>query len=121
MIDIEQLVLACGIKPENIRVVDPYKLEETKQAVKEAHDSTEPFVIITKQPCALIKDVLKARAAIKCIIDQEKCKKCKACLKTGCPALRFRDGIVSIDSSMCNGCGLCKQVCPFKAIEKVGE
>ncbi|MCB2289067.1 indolepyruvate ferredoxin oxidoreductase subunit alpha [Clostridium sp. CS001] len=121
MIDIEQLVLACGIKPENIRVIDPYKLEETKQAVKEAHDSTEPFVIITKQPCALIKDVLKARAGIKCFIDQEKCKKCKTCLKTGCPALRFRDGIVSIDKSMCNGCGLCKQVCPFKAIEKVGE
>lgn len=121
MIDIEQLVLACGIKAENIRVVDPYKLEETKKAVKEAHDSTEPFVIITKQPCALIKDVLKARAGIKCVIDQEKCKKCKSCLRTGCPALRFRDGIVSIDSSMCNGCGLCKQVCPFKAIEKVGE
>ena len=121
MIDIEQLVLACGIKPENMRVVDPYKLEETKQAVKEAHDSTEPFVIITKQPCALIKDVLKARAGIKCVIDQEKCKKCKACLKTGCPALRFRDGVVSVDASMCNGCGLCKQVCPFKAIEKVGE
>jgi len=121
MIDIEKLVLACGIKAENIRVVDPYKLEETKQAVKEAHDSTEPFVIITKQPCALIKDVLKARAGIKCVIDQEKCKKCKACLKTGCPALTFRDGVVSIDSSMCNGCGLCKQVCPFKAIEKVGE
>jgi len=121
MIDIEKLVLACGIKAENIRVVDPYKLEETKQAVKEAHDSTEPFVIITKQPCALIKDVLKARAGIKCVIDQEKCKKCKTCLKTGCPALTFRDGVVSIDSSMCNGCGLCKQVCPFKAIEKVGE
>jgi indolepyruvate ferredoxin oxidoreductase alpha subunit len=121
MIDIEKLVLACGIKEENIRVVDPYKLDETKSAVKEAHDSTEPFVIITKQPCALIKDVFKARARIKCVIDQEKCKKCKMCLKTGCPALKFENGIVSIDVNMCNGCGICQQVCPFKAIEKVGE
>jgi len=121
IIDIEQLVLACGIKPENIRVVDPYKLDETKKAVKDAHDSTTPFVIITKQPCALIKDVLKARSGLKCVVNQEKCKKCKACLKTGCPALKFQNGIVSIDGTMCNGCGVCKQVCPFKAIEKVGE
>ena len=121
IIDIEQLVLACGIKADNIRVVDPYKLDETKKAVKDAHDSTEPFVIITKQPCALIKDVLKARSGLKCAINQEKCKKCKACLKTGCPALKFQNGIVSIDATMCNGCGVCKQVCTFKAIEKVGE
>ncbi|MEW8994893.1 indolepyruvate ferredoxin oxidoreductase subunit alpha [Clostridium sp.] len=121
MVDIEALVLACGIKKENIRVVDPYKIEETSKAVKEAHDSTEPFVIITKQPCALIKDVLKKRANLKCKIDVEKCKKCKMCLKTGCPALKFQNGIVEIDESMCNGCEICKQVCPFDAIEKVGE
>ncbi|WP_346916341.1 indolepyruvate ferredoxin oxidoreductase subunit alpha [Clostridium sp.] len=121
MVDIEALVLACGIKKENIRVVDPYKIEETSKAVKEAHDSTEPFVIITKQPCALIKDVLKKRANLKCKIDVEKCRKCKMCLKTGCPALKFQNGIVEIDESMCNGCEICKQVCPFDAIEKVGE
>lgn len=121
IIDIEKIVLAIGIKPENIRVVDPYKLEETEKAVKDAYESTEPFVIITKQPCALIKDVIKARAKIKCHVNSDKCKKCKACLKTGCPALMFKDGAVSIDKNMCNGCGLCKQVCKFDAIEKVGE
>ncbi len=119
MVDIEALVLACGIKKENIKVVD--KIEETSKAVKEAHDSTEPFVIITKQPCALIKDVLKKRANLKCKVDVEKCKKCKMCLKTGCPALKFQNGVVEIDESMCNGCEICKQVCPFDAIEKVGE
>ncbi len=121
MVDIEALVLACGIKKKNIKVVDPYKIEETSKAVKEAHDSTEPFVIITKQPCALIKDVLKKRANLKCKVDAEKCKKCKMCLKTGCPALKFQNGVVEIDESMCNGCEICKQVCPFDAIEKVGE
>ncbi|MEG1254720.1 indolepyruvate ferredoxin oxidoreductase subunit alpha [Clostridium sp.] len=121
MVDIESLVLSCGIKKENIRVVDPYKLEETVKGVKDAHDSTEPFVIITKQPCALIKEVLKKRVNLKCKVDEEKCKKCKMCLKTGCPALKFQNGIVEIDESMCNGCELCKQVCPFDAIEKVGE
>ncbi|GAA0124694.1 MULTISPECIES: indolepyruvate ferredoxin oxidoreductase subunit alpha [Clostridium] len=121
MVDIESLVVSCGVKKENIRVVDPYKLKETEDAVKDAHDSKEPFVIITKQPCALIKEVLKKRANLSCKVDSEKCKKCKKCLKTGCPALKFQNGIVSIDESMCNGCGLCKEVCPFDAIEKVGE
>jgi indolepyruvate ferredoxin oxidoreductase alpha subunit len=121
LIDIESIVLSIGIKKENIRVVDPYKLKETEEAVKDAYNSTEPFVIITKQPCALIKDVVKARAKLKCVVDPNKCKSCKACLKTGCPALTFKNGVVSIDRNMCNGCELCKQVCKFNAIEKVGE
>lgn len=121
IIDIEKVVLALGVKKENIRTIDPYKLEETEKAVKDAYNSTEPFVIITKQPCALKKDVIKLRANLKCTIDEEKCKKCKACLKTGCPALKLKDNIVSIDENMCNGCSLCKQVCKFDAIEKVGE
>ncbi|QAT41062.1 indolepyruvate ferredoxin oxidoreductase subunit alpha [Clostridium sp. JN-9] len=121
IIDIEKVVLALGIKEENIRVVDPYNLSETEEAVKEAYESTDPFVLIVKRACALKKDVLKQRAGLKCKIDPELCKKCKACLKTGCPALQYKNGIVSIDENMCNGCELCKQVCRFNAIEKVGE
>jgi indolepyruvate ferredoxin oxidoreductase, alpha subunit len=121
VVDMEKLVKAVGIKEENIRIVDPYKLEETQNAVKDGHDSDEPFVIITRQPCALLKPVLKARAKLSCVVDTEKCKKCKLCLKTGCPALKFKDGVVSIEESMCNGCGVCMQVCPFDAISKVGE
>ena len=121
IIDIEGLVLSLGIKKENLKVVDPYDLKATEVAVKEAYESDEPFVIIAKQPCALIKDVIKYRVNMKCKIDFIKCKKCKACLKIGCPALNYKDGIVSIDKNMCNGCELCKQVCKFGAIEKVGE
>lgn len=121
MIDIEQLVISVGIKKENLRVVDPYNLKETEEAVKVAYNSTEPFVIITKQPCALKKEVIKYRANMKCRILPEKCKKCKACLRTGCPALNYKNGVVSIDKNMCNGCEMCKQVCKFEAIEKVGE
>ena len=28
---------------------------------------------------------------------------------------------IVIDTNQCNGCGLCINVCPFGAIEKVGE
>lgn len=120
-LDIEALVLACGIKKDNLKIVDPYILIDTENAVKEAYNSSEPFVIITKQPCALIKDVQKKRAKLKCIINADKCKICKVCLRTGCPALSFKNNVVSIDKNMCNGCELCKQVCKFGAIEKVGE
>jgi indolepyruvate ferredoxin oxidoreductase alpha subunit len=121
VIDIEAVVRALGIKDKNLRVVDPYDLEATNAAVKEAYEATEPFVIITKQPCALIKSVLKRRANMYSVIHPEKCKKCKMCIKTGCPAISFKDNVMSIDRSMCNGCELCKQVCKFDAIEKVGE
>lgn len=121
MIDIEGLVKSVGIKPDNIRVVDPCDLGATKKAVKDAYEATEPFVIITKQPCALLKDVQKRRANLSCRIDQEKCTKCRACIRTGCPAIAFKNGRVTIDQAMCNGCTLCLQVCKFEAIEKVGE
>lgn len=121
MIDVEKIVKAVGVKDENIRVVDPYNLEQTENAVKDAYQATETFVIITKQPCALIKSVQKRRANMYCEVDQDKCKKCKSCMKTGCPAISFKDGHVVIDRNMCNGCTLCKQVCKFDAIKKVGE
>lgn len=121
IVDIHKLVLSLGIKEENLRVVDPYNIKETEEAVKIAHDSTDPFVIIARQPCALKKDVLKRRANMKCKVVTDNCKKCKVCLKTGCPALQFKEEVVSIDKNMCNGCEICKQVCKFDAIEKVGD
>lgn len=121
MIDIEALVKAIGIKEENIRVIDPYKMDENIAAVKDALEATEPFVIITKQPCALIKDVMKKRAGLNCQVNQDKCRKCKTCLRIGCPAILMKDHVVSIDTSMCNGCTVCLQVCPFDAIEFVGK
>lgn len=121
VIDIEKVVLALGIKKENIKKVDPYNLEETNKAVKEAHQAEEPFVIIAKQECALLKSARAKRADTRCVINAEQCKKCKACLKTGCPAITFKDNAVSIDENMCNGCSLCFQVCKFGAISKEGE
>lgn len=117
-VDFQALCVACGIKPENIRIIDPYKLDETKAAIKAGYNATEPFVIITTTPCALIKEVVKARSKMKCVVDQSKCVKCKMCLTVGCPAISYRDDIVSINRSMCNGCEICAQVCPKQAISR---
>ena len=119
VVDIEGIVKAVGIKEENVRVVDPYDLTATQKAVKDAYEATEPFVIITRQPCALIKEVQRKRAGLFCSVNQEKCTKCRACIRTGCPAISYRDNQVVIDQTMCNGCTLCLQVCKFNAVEKV--
>ena len=46
------------------------------------------------------------------------CGGCRACMKLGCPALRFAEGKVRVDEAQCVGCGLCMQTCGFKAIEE---
>lgn len=119
-IDIETLCYACGIKKENLLIVDPYDIKATREALKKGYEATEPFVIITKRECALLKPIIKQRANMKSKVDPDKCRSCKACLKCGCPALIF-EGKTRIDSDACNGCGVCVQICPFGAIEKVGE
>mgnify|MGYP003044151339 CR=1 FL=1 len=75
----------------------------------------ENMEIITKSPCVLLKGNIFPNV---CKPIPEKCKKCGACLRPGCPALtKKEDGTIAIDTTMCNGCGLCKNLCMFQAIE----
>ena len=88
-----------------------------EKVVKEEVAKDEVSVIITKSPCVLIKGLT---FPTKCKEVPEKCVKCGACLRPGCPALtKNADGTISIDQTMCNGCGLCKGICKFDAIETV--
>ena len=110
-IDLEALCHALGI--ERVRVVDPYNIKETEQAILEEVAVDAPSVIISRRPCALLKYV-KAKPALK--IDKEKCRTCKMCMKIGCPAISIKDGKAVVDATLCTGCGLCEQMCPFGAI-----
>lgn len=114
-IDIYNLCKAMGI--EHVYEVNAFDLKGLEETVKRETNREEVSVIITKSPCVLLKgNVFKT----KCKPLPEKCKKCGACLKPGCPALtKNEDGTISIDETMCNGCGLCKGLCKFEAIEEV--
>ena len=93
-----------------------FDVKGLEAAVKESVNSDELTVIIAKAPCALLKG---QKFPNKCVVDAEKCKKCGACMKIGCPAMtRASDGTVRIDDTMCNGCGLCMNYCKFGAISK---
>lgn len=114
-VSIEKVCNAIGIN--RVRVVDPYDLKATREAVEEELQVKEPSVIISRRPCALLKYV-KHNPPL--VIDKESCKGCKACLKLGCPAIRVVNGKASIDETLCVGCGLCRDLCKFHAIGEKG-
>jgi indolepyruvate ferredoxin oxidoreductase, alpha subunit len=93
--------------------VDPYNLEETDQAFKSAIALEAPSVIVAKRACAL---KVKNTDFTVSVVDQDQCKKCKACLKIGCPAIVNKGDVIMVDRGMCYGCGICRQVCQFGAI-----
>ena len=108
------LTLCKAVGVDSVRVCDPFNLKEFEKVVKEETEKDEPSVIIAQRPCALLKRV---KYTGHCEIN-DKCRKCKLCMKLGCPAISENGGTVKIDMTQCNGCGLCINVCPFGAIEK---
>lgn len=115
-LSIEALVKACGI--ERIRVVNPYHLQKAIDAFTEELDAEEPSVIIFRAPCVLAekKPVGKPFA-----INTEKCSKCGACLKIGCPAIEAIDKVPIINREACMGCAICRQNCRFGAINRADD
>lgn len=107
------LCKAVGI--DNVVVCDPFDVKQFEKVVKEEVEREEPSVIIAQRPCALLKSV---KYSGHCEIG-DNCKNCKMCMKLGCPAISIKDDKVVIDSTQCNGCGLCLNVCPFNAIKKL--
>ena len=110
-VDLEALCRALGIG--RVRVVDPYDLKACETAVMEELAAEEPSVIISRRPCVLLKSV-KHKAPL--TVDADKCRSCKRCMGLGCPAISMKDGKAHIDTTLCVGCGVCKQLCAFNAI-----
>ena len=109
------LVALCkAIGVGRVVVADPFDVKNFEKVVKEEVAADEPSVIIAQRPCALLKTV---KYTGHCAIT-DKCKKCKMCMKLGCPAISSDGDGVKIDLNQCNGCGLCVNVCPFDAIKK---
>ncbi len=114
-INIAGLCKAMGI--EHVTEVDAFDIKELERVVREETARDAISVIITKAPCVLLKGNVFPYV---CKPVEDACKKCGMCLKPGCPALTKKEnGTIAIDETMCNGCGLCEQLCSFGAIERV--
>ena len=112
-ISIRKLALACGCN--YVRVINPLNLDQVVKTYKEALERDEVCVIIAKAPCTLIKG--KTRKPPVNYIDSN-CNGCNKCVnELACPAISKDGGKIAIDKSMCDGCGVCIQVCKYGALE----
>ncbi len=124
-VDIRKLAESLGIK--RVRVVDPYDLHGTIQALKEEVAFQGPSVIITNRPCMML---LKFDPSLVHRVDPQLCEGCGMCLRLGCPAIVPGEKIppkkeggkvrykAEIDPTLCRGCTVCQQVCKQGAISK---
>ncbi len=120
--DIVGIATAFGLPKERISVVDPIDQQAMLKAIDDALAVEGPFLIITRSPCVLLKEVRRLSAGRHVTVDPEKCRGCRACTKIGCPSMAFADKKAYVaDEANCNACGLCMQQCKFGAISKVGE
>ncbi len=115
----EDVARACGVK--SVEVIDPFDLKAATEAAEKAIRFEGPAVLVFRRPCAMIELRDKRKAGEKVVpyrVDQDKCNpKCDACIKLlGCPAIVKQGDKVVIDASMCTGCSVCAQVCPYNAI-----
>ena len=123
-IDLEALVKACGI--QNVRTIDPNNLKQVRETLDWALALDEASVIITRWPCALKKfspqDKEEFAGAFTSTykVNVDLCIGCKACIRSGCPAISFDPETKKsgIDANQCVGCGVCAQICPKHAIVK---
>lgn len=110
-INIEQVLRGIGV--QDVETVNPLDHEAAVSCVKELADKPGVKAIIFKSPCIAV-----TKPGTSMHVDISSCIHCKKCIRElGCPAIITEDGNVSIDSSMCTGCGLCSQICPVHAIK----
>jgi indolepyruvate ferredoxin oxidoreductase, alpha subunit len=115
-VKVADVARALGV--QHVYEVDPYNLEETDRAFKSAIALEAPSVIVAKRACAL--KVRNTDFTVS-VVNQDQCKKCKACLKIGCPAIVKKGEVIMVDKGMCYGCGICRRVCQFGAIVALEE
>ena len=109
-VNIEAVLRGIGL--EVVETVNPLELEHAIRVVKETAERPGVKAIIFKAPCIA---VVKPEQPLH--VTEDTCIHCKKCIRElGCPAIILKGGQVNIDTSLCTGCGLCRQVCPVHAI-----
>jgi indolepyruvate ferredoxin oxidoreductase alpha subunit len=116
-VEMVPLVKALGI--DNVVELNAYDLKETEAAIRKGLETPGPYVLIDRNPCILRYKIRKPAMTV----DHDKCTGCRACLKVACMALGLtatgEKQKVRVDPNVCNGCGVCKQMCKFDAMHEL--
>ncbi|MDR0963020.1 MAG: indolepyruvate ferredoxin oxidoreductase subunit alpha [Clostridium sp.] len=108
-LSIEAIIEAMGVE---VTIADPLDLAEAIGVVEAAIGQTGVRAVIFRSPCV---SLIKGKEAL--FADSKRCIGCGKCVRElGCPALSIQGAAAVIDSSLCNGCSLCAQICPTSAI-----
>ena len=109
-VSIEKILRAIGLTV--VETVDPFDHGKAVDTVKRVAGEPGVKAIIFRSPCIALFKSESVTA-----VEGDKCIGCKNCVKEiGCPGIIIRDGKAAIDEGLCNGCGLCAQICPAGAI-----
>lgn len=118
-VSVEMVCSGMGIP---VQVTDPFRLTDTTAVVYDLLQKPGVKVLVLRQPCALLaRDEIKAPY----YVDQERC------LGDGCGCAAFCTRVFAcpgnvwdraadkarIDEVVCNGCGVCADLCPAGAIK----
>jgi indolepyruvate ferredoxin oxidoreductase alpha subunit len=107
--------VAKGIGVRDVHVVNAFDLKAIESALKHCLETKGPSVIISRAPCPL-----SVRTTVTPYrVNEDECTSCNTCLDLGCPAISLSADKAKIDTSMCQGCSICAQICPQEAISKV--
>lgn len=124
--DIALLARGCGV--EDVRRLNPYRLEEMVASLRAAMQHPGVSVVIAEAPCTTPGLLIQPEAVQ---IDQQACLAGRGCEdtpcyhKVGCPSVLLSlDGArphLTIDEATCVSCGLCAAACPFGAIKPIAR
>lgn len=122
-IDVEVLCNSLGCK---VAVSDPFDIRGTVKTIRSLLDEEEGVrVLILRRRCEIVRMKTEKNKPFFVEIQLDKCKgeECGICSSAfRCPAL-FQEpetGLAGIRQEMCSGCGVCVDICPFKAILREG-
>lgn len=112
--DLVQLARALGAA--RVREVEVADLAGCEAALREELAAPGPSVVVARGRCPS-----GARCASPSRVVAERCNRCGACLRIGCPAISEDVVAMLIDAQTCVACGLCAQVCRAGAIARGEE
>jgi indolepyruvate ferredoxin oxidoreductase alpha subunit len=122
-VDIYALVKATGV--EKVLRVNAFDVNAMEKALKECVTFRGASVLVAEGDCVFISQTTGSAYEV----DLDLCTACGLCAKLSCPAIVKTDAVhgknkkkkSGINPVLCNGCDVCAQVCPAKAIRKGTE